>query len=85
MDEIAKDEIAAILRRLYISNLKALLGVGEVERAALNFEIDSPQITPQRRAEAIARRDAVMIAWGERITELQQLEGSIAMSDFQIG
>ncbi len=72
--EIDRDERAAILRRLRINKLKAELGVGEIERVALNFELGSPQITPRRKAEAIARRDAVMVEWGERMTELQELE-----------
>lgn len=83
MDEIAKDEIAAILRRLYIGKLKALLGVGEIERVALNFELGSPKITAQRKAEAIARRDAVMVEWGERMTELAELESGEAGASFQ--
>jgi hypothetical protein len=47
----------------------------------LNFEIDSPQITPQRKLEAIARRDAVMIEWGERMMELAELESSSVAAD----
>jgi len=31
----------------------------------LNFELGFPQITPARKVEAIARRDAVLIEWGE--------------------
>lgn len=76
MDEIAKNEIVRILRRLRINELKALLGLSEIERVALNFEIDSPQITSERKAEAIARRDAVMIEWAQRMTELTELESS---------
>ncbi len=73
MDEVSKDEIVRIVRRLNIERLQALLGVGEIERVGLNFEIDSPQITPQRKAEAMARRDAVMIEWAQRMTELAEL------------
>ena len=81
MDEVSKNEVVRLLRRLNIERLRALLGVGEVERAALNFEIDSPQITPQRKAEATSRRDAVMIEWGLRMTELAELESSSGALD----
>lgn len=81
MDEIAKDEIVRILRRLRIGKLKTMLAVGEIERVALNFELGSPQITPQRKTEALARRDAVMIEWAQRMTELQELESFCATAD----
>ena len=71
------DEFDQIRSLLHIDNLKALLVLSEIERVGLNFEINSPQITPERKAEAIARRDAVMIEWARRMTELQELENSL--------
>jgi hypothetical protein len=56
-----------------VSNLEARLQVFEIERIALNFELGSSQITPERKAEAIARRDAVLIEWGETLTKLEEL------------
>ncbi|HEX3893461.1 MAG TPA: hypothetical protein VHW46_12870 [Terracidiphilus sp.] len=64
-----------------MDTLKALLVVSEMERAALNFEIGSPQITPERKSEAITRRDAVVIEWGRRMTELHELETSTYFRD----
>jgi hypothetical protein len=55
------------------SNLEARLVVAEMERVGLEFELRSPQITPERKAEAIARRDAVLIEWGEIMTKLEDL------------
>ena len=75
MDEF--DQIRSLLR---IDNLKALLVLSEIERVGLNFEINSSQITPERKAEAIARRDAVMIEWARRMTELQELENFLGVS-----
>jgi len=56
-----------------LSNLEARLQVFEIERVALNFELRSPQITPERKAAAAARRDAVLIEWGETMTKLEEL------------
>ena len=56
-----------------LSNLEARLVVAEIERVGLNFELGSPQITPERRAEAIARRDAVLVEWGETMTKIEEL------------
>jgi hypothetical protein len=56
-----------------LSNLEARLQVSEIERVALNFELRSRQITPERKAEATARRDAVLIEWGEIMTKLEEL------------
>jgi hypothetical protein len=70
------DEIKKIRRLLRIDNLEALLILCEIEHAGLNFEIDSPQAAPQRRAEAIAQRDAVIIKWGRIMTELEELRNS---------
>ena len=41
----------------------------EITLFALNFEIDSPQITPMRKAEAIHQRDTMLIQWGEIMTD----------------
>jgi hypothetical protein len=56
-----------------LANLEARLVVSEIERVGLNFELGSQQITPERRADAIARRDAVLIEWGETMTKLEEL------------
>ena len=40
-------------RRLYVSELEARLVLCELRRASLNFEIDSPDTTPERQTEAI--------------------------------
>jgi hypothetical protein len=48
-----------IRRILRIDNLEALLVLYEIARVGFNAEIDSPQTTPERKAEAIARRDNV--------------------------
>ena len=42
----------------------------------MNFQIDSPETTPERKMEAIARRDKVLIEWGETLTELEDLRFS---------
>lgn len=63
-------------RLLRLDNLEALLVLREIERVGLNFEIDSQKITPERKAEAIARRDEVLIEWGETLTELEDLRNS---------
>ena len=65
-----------IRRILRIDNLEALLVLYEIARVGFNAEIDSPQTTPERKAEAIARRDNVLIEWGETITELDDLRRS---------
>jgi hypothetical protein len=44
----------------------------EITLFALNFEIDSPQITPMRKAEAIHQRDTMLIQWGEIMTDLDE-------------
>lgn len=63
---------ADIGRRLYVSQLEARLMLSEFRRASLSFEIDSPLITPQRKAKAIAERDQVLIEWGTIMTELEE-------------
>ena len=54
-----------------LSSLQARLQVSEIERVALNFELGSPQIAPERKAEATARRDALLIERGETLTKLE--------------
>ena len=66
-------EIDRIWRLLRLDNLEALLVLREIERVGLNFQIDSPETTPERKMEAIARRDKVLIEWGETLTELEDL------------
>lgn len=66
-------EIEIAQCQFLVTNLEARLQVSEIERVSLNFEIGSPQVTPERKAEAIARRDAVLIEWGEIMTKLEEL------------
>jgi hypothetical protein len=66
-------EIEIAQCQFLVTNLEARLQVSEIERVALNFEIGSPQITLERKAEAIARRDVVLIEWGEIMTRLEEL------------
>lgn len=56
---------------LIIQNLAAILAVQEIELAGLNFAIDSQLSSPEEKAEAIARRDAVIVEWGKTMTELE--------------
>jgi hypothetical protein len=72
-------EIEEICRRLQLTNLKAQLALREIEHVGLNFEIDSLQTSPERKAEATARRDAALIEWGEIFTELEDLRNSSAI------
>ena len=53
------NDLEELERRLRLSMLKAQLALREMERTALTIEIDSPLTTPERKAQAIARRDAV--------------------------
>jgi hypothetical protein len=62
------------LRTLLIDAKQERLVVCEIALFALNFEIDFPQITPVREAEAIHRRDTVLVQWGEIMTELDELQ-----------
>jgi len=66
-------EIDRIWRLLRLDNLEALLVLREIERVGLNFQIDSPQVTPEKKAAALIRRDKVLIEWGETLTELEDL------------
>ena len=68
-------ETGEIVRRLQISTLKAQLVLREIERVALNAEIDFPNTSPERRVEATARRDISLIEWGEIMTELSEIHG----------
>ena len=69
-------EMERMRRLLRLDNLEALLVLREIERVGLNFQIDSPETTPERKMEAIARRDKVLIEWGETLTELEDLRFS---------
>ena len=69
-------EIDRIWRLLRLDNLEALLVLREIERVGLNFQIDSPQVTPEKKAAALIRRDKVLIEWGETLTELEDLRFS---------
>jgi hypothetical protein len=81
MTEISKfhQEFAIYALEAFLADLlEARLVVCEMERTLLIFEIDSPETTPERRAEAIARRDAVIVHWGELMTELCDLRPASA-------
>ncbi|MGA2730909.1 MAG: hypothetical protein ABSE96_24115 [Terracidiphilus sp.] len=56
---------------LIIQNLEAILAVQEIELAGLNFAIDSLFNSPEEKAGAIERRDAVIVEWGKTMTELE--------------
>ncbi len=61
------------LRRYLADSLEARLVLCEFRRTGLDSVLDSPFITPKARAEAMAERDAVLIEWGEVMTELAEL------------
>ena len=61
-----------IWRKVYGSTLEARLVLSEIRRASLNFEIDSPLITSERMAKAMAERDQGLIEWGTIMTELEE-------------
>jgi hypothetical protein len=63
-----------LLRKLYTTHLLARVRLCEIWRVSLNTEIDSPQITPERKAEAISERDQVIVEWGKIMTELEDLK-----------
>ena len=69
-------------RKLMLSMLKAQLALREIERVALTDEIERPDTSPERKADAIARRDATIIEWGEIMSEL---ESSGDVSAVEIG
>ena len=71
-------EIDRICRLLRLDNLEAQVVLREIERVGLNAQIDSPETTRERRAKAIARRDASLIEWGEIMTELEELRRTSA-------
>jgi hypothetical protein len=66
-----------ILRRLLIGAKEARLVACQIALLGLNFEIDSPQTKPMRKAEAIRRRDIVLVQWGEIMTELDELQSHL--------
>jgi hypothetical protein len=86
------DEMERVLGKADSNMLRALLSVAkearlvacEIALFALNFEIDSPQITPVRKAVAIHRRDTALIQWGEIMTDLAEFRrpsGSPALQE----
>ena len=70
------DDKEEVGRRFLIDNLEALLVALEVERNGRILEIDSPDSTPERRIEATARLDAVLVKWGETLTALKDLRSA---------
>ena len=67
------EEIDRIYRLLLTDTLEAKLVLCEIARAGFNAQIDSPDATPEGRAESIASRDAALIEWGNTLTELEDL------------
>jgi hypothetical protein len=67
---VTVNDLEELERRLRLSMLKAQLALREMERTALTIEIDSPLTTPERKAQAIARRDASLIEWAEIMNEV---------------
>jgi hypothetical protein len=68
---VTMNELEELERRLRLSMLKARLALRELERLALTKEIESPLTIPERKTEAIARRDASLIEWAETMNELE--------------
>jgi len=56
-------DIDRIYRFLRTDQFEAQLILYEIARVGFNAEIDFPETTPERRAEAIARRDDSLIEW----------------------
>ena len=86
------DQMEPFIGKADSNMLRALLSVAkearlvacEIALFALNFEIDSPQITPVRKAVAIHRRDTALIQWGEIMTDLAEFRrpsGSPALQE----
>jgi len=67
------DQIGEIILKLKITELQAQLALRELERVALNLEIDDPATDDDRKHLASIRRDRTVIEWGEIMTELQEL------------
>ena len=64
-----------ILWRLRIDELDAQLVLREIERVGLLFEIYSPHISPEGKAEAIARRAKALLEARDIMMELEVLRG----------
>ena len=64
------NELETKLRELYLHHLEAMLRLCELRRIGLNAEIDSPDTTPKRRAEATRQRDQTLVEWATIMTEL---------------
>jgi hypothetical protein len=67
------DQIGEILLKLAITEREAQLALREIERNALNREIEDPRTDPGRRSEALLRRNRSLVEWGAIMTELQDL------------
>ena len=67
------DQISEILLNLTITEREAQLALREIERNALNREIENPRTDPERRSEALLRRNRSLAEWGAIMTELEHL------------
>jgi hypothetical protein len=67
-----------IILRLRVSNLEAQLEMRGIERAGLSREIESLQTSPERRAEALARREVVLTEWVAILAKLEDLRDKAA-------
>jgi hypothetical protein len=68
-------------RRLRISNLEARSELHEIEIAALTREIASPLTSPERRAQATARRDAALAELSGIKTRLDEMRKAFPSMD----
>jgi len=66
--------LAEALRTNLIDQLEARLILCEFRRVGLNSVIDSPFVAPEDRNQAILERGAVLIEWGEVMTQLHELK-----------
>ena len=73
------DDLEDILHRMRVSNLEARLELREIEAAAYTREIASPLTYATRRAEAIERRDAVLIELSRIRAELDEMRRSFPL------
>lgn len=67
-------ELEASLRDILRNFFEARLVLCEMRRATANFELGSPFITPEKRAELTKMRDAALVEWGEVMTELEAVK-----------
>lgn len=66
---------------LYVPYMEARLGVCEFRLANLNSEIESPNITPERKDEAFAERDRELIHLGKITTLLEPERKAVEAKD----